>query len=249
MRGVQLFLQPGHFGLELAHPSHRTGCARRAWHRACSGSGPATSPDDAPWRQAARWEVYNPSRRSSRPTSPGCVQRSASSRIRSRYSAVNWRRFGLATTSGSGAGLVPLARALGVSSLRSSTPRARAPTSFNVIDSLSVTIGSHLHRPTVIPRGAGVSSMLAERGGRASPSPASECTHHFRADTVLDGVPRTGYGIKQMVTRWTPPERRARVTGPTSPASILGARATHERARFGRGCGVISHWTEHSRAR
>ena len=36
---------------------------------------------------------------------------------RSRYSAVNWRRFGLATTSGSGAGLAPLARALGVSSL------------------------------------------------------------------------------------------------------------------------------------
>ena len=33
--------------------------------------------------------------------SPGCVQRSASSRIRSRYSAVNWRRSGLATTSGS----------------------------------------------------------------------------------------------------------------------------------------------------
>ena len=46
---------------------------------------------------------------------------------------------------------------LGVSSPRSSTPRARAPISFHVI-------GSHLHRPTAIPRGADVSSMLAERG-------------------------------------------------------------------------------------
>ena len=73
-------------------------------------------------RQAVRCELYNPSRRSSRPTSPRCVQRSTSSRIRSRYSAVNWRRFGLATTSGSGVGLGH--PALGASSLRSSAPRA-----------------------------------------------------------------------------------------------------------------------------
>ena len=61
----------------------------------------------------------------------------------------------------------PLARALGVTSLRSSTPRAGAPISFSVIDSLSVIIGSHLHRPTVIPRGTDVSSMLAERASIA----------------------------------------------------------------------------------
>ena len=73
-------------------------------------------------RQAVRCELYNPSRRSSRPTSPRCVQRSASSRIRSRYCAVNWRRFGLATTSGSGVGLAR--PALGASSLRSAAPRA-----------------------------------------------------------------------------------------------------------------------------
>ena len=114
-------------------------------------------------RQAVRCELYNPSRRSRRPTSPGCVQRSASSRIRSRYSAVNWRRFGLATTSGSGVGLAR--PALGASSLRSSTPRAGTETSFNVIEFLSAIIGFHLHRPTEIPKVAGVSVMLAERGG------------------------------------------------------------------------------------
>ena len=86
---------------------------------------------------------------------------------------MNWRRFGLATTSGSGAGFAPFARALEVEERSDETPRARAPTSFSVIDSLSVTIGSHLHRPTVIPRGAGVSVMLAERGPATSRLAAS----------------------------------------------------------------------------
>ena len=171
VRGVQLVLQASHLRLERAHLRIQRVAFGR--FRAALLRGQLPQRALAPrLRQAVRCELYNPSRRSRRPTSPGCVQRSASSRIRSRYSAVNWRRFGLATTSGSGAGLAPLARALGVSSLRSSTPRARAPISFNAIDSLSVTIGSHLHRPTVIPRatgGAGVSSMLAEsgRGGTA----------------------------------------------------------------------------------
>ena len=139
VRGVQLVLQASHLRLERAH--------LRIQRVAFGRFRAALLRGQLPQRALA----------------PRCVQRSASSRIRSRYPAVNWRRFGLAATSGSGAGLAPLARALGVSSLRSSTPRARASTSFNVIDSLSVTIGSHLHRPTVIPRGAGVSSMLAER--------------------------------------------------------------------------------------
>ena len=127
-------------------------------------------------RQAVRCELYNPSRRSRRPTSPGCVQRSASSRIRSRYSAVNWRRFGLATTSGSGVGLAR--PALGASSLRSSSPRAGTETSFNVIESLSAVIGFHLRRPTEIPKVAGVSVMLAERGRSTSCRPccASGCS-------------------------------------------------------------------------
>ena len=47
--------------------------------------------------------------------------------------------------------------------IRSSTPRAGRQTSFNVIESLSAVIGLHLHRPTVIPKVAGVSVMLAER--------------------------------------------------------------------------------------
>ena len=103
-----------------------------------------------------RCSQSNPSRRSSRATSPGCVQRSASSRIRSRYSAVNWRRFGLAATSGSGGGLAPI--------------------SFNVIDSLAVIIGSHLHRPAVFPRGTDASSMLAERArGTFGTLPTPRC--------------------------------------------------------------------------
>ena len=43
-------------------------------------------------------------------------------------------------------------------------PRAGTVTSFNVIVSLSAVIGFHLHRPTVIPKVARVSVMLAERG-------------------------------------------------------------------------------------
>ena len=55
------------------------------------------------------------------------------------------------------------APALGVEERRDEAPRAGAPISCNVIDSLSAVIGIHLHRPTVIPSGAGVSVMLAER--------------------------------------------------------------------------------------
>ena len=85
---------------------------------------------------------------------------------------------GLGTTSGSGAGFARLARVLGVSSLRSSTPRARALISFNVIDSLAVIIGAHLHRPTVIPKDAGVSVMLAEREAPFQPKRSSPCRPH-----------------------------------------------------------------------
>ena len=66
--------------------------------RNCSGSGPATSPDDARLRQAARWErCTTPSpRRSSRPlkylaglhAEVGLLED-----IARRYSAVNWRPF------------------------------------------------------------------------------------------------------------------------------------------------------------
>lgn len=60
-----------------------------------------------PSRQTVRGEQYNRSRRSNRPTSPGSVQRTASSGTRSRYVAVNWRRVGLAATCEYG-GTIPL---------------------------------------------------------------------------------------------------------------------------------------------
>ena len=127
------------------------------------GLRPCSEPLRRALRHAVRCELYRPSRRSSRPTSPGPVQRSASSRIRSRYSALNWRRVGLATTSGSGAPLDRPAPALGASSLRSSPPRAGACASIPVIESLSSLIAIHLNRPPLIPRVAAVSTMLAER--------------------------------------------------------------------------------------
>ena len=139
--------------------SHPAGCVGRFAPRFFAPT-PAASPCAAPCEPSDA--AVQPLAANRRPTSPGCVQRSASSRIRSRYSAVNWRRFGLATTSGSGVGLTR--PALGASSLRSSTPRAGTETSFNVIESLSAVIGFHLRRPTEIPKVAGVSVMLAERG-------------------------------------------------------------------------------------
>ena len=54
-------------------------------------------------RQFATCELYKPSRRSSAPSSPGRLHASACLRMRSRYSAVNRRRWAFAGTSGSGA--------------------------------------------------------------------------------------------------------------------------------------------------
>ena len=66
-----------------------------------------------------------------------------------------------------GAHLACCLSVLGASSLRSSTPPGAAVASefFHVIETLSAVIGSHLHRPTLIPGGADVSVMLAEREG------------------------------------------------------------------------------------
>ena len=54
-------------------------------------------------RQFATCELYKPSRRSSAPSSPARLHASACLRMRSRYAAVNRRRWAFAGTSGSGA--------------------------------------------------------------------------------------------------------------------------------------------------
>ena len=103
--------------------------------------------------------------RSRRPISPGWMQRSASSRIRNRYSALNRRRVGLATTSGSGARGATAPPALGASSLRSSTPRAGASAPLNIIESL-VQAGPHppsRHRADRCPDGRAVPGVQALR--------------------------------------------------------------------------------------
>src|SRR5207237_9420842 len=69
---------------------------------------PATSPRSASSRQFARLAPYNPSRRSSAPISPLCLQLSAPRNTSSLYSAVNRRRSPLAKTSTSLEDIAPL---------------------------------------------------------------------------------------------------------------------------------------------
>src|SRR2546423_6467859 len=81
-------------------------------------------------RHLTRIEDYNPSRRSNAPMPPCSEAASAFARICCLYAAVNFRRFALATTSGSGrtidAALAPAlpSAALRSASLRSSSLRA-----------------------------------------------------------------------------------------------------------------------------
>ena len=86
--------------------------------------------------------------------------------MRSRYSAVNRRRFGFATTSGSGRAGGALAPALGTSSLRSSPPNAGAGSPFNVIEFLSTAIGSHLPPPYCNSKGCGCLTYVGREGAR-----------------------------------------------------------------------------------
>src|SRR5439155_24807412 len=60
---------------------------------------PASSPRARAARHAVRWDEYNPSRRSSAPTSPGFRHRSASWTTRRLYAAVKRLRSALPTTS------------------------------------------------------------------------------------------------------------------------------------------------------
>ena len=67
-----------------------------------------SDPSRAAFLHADSCELYNPSRRSSRPTSPGSVHPSARSTTDSLYAAVNRRRVGFAVTSVSGrSGTIP----------------------------------------------------------------------------------------------------------------------------------------------
>ena len=74
------------------------------------------------------------------------------------------RRLGLANTSEFGRGDSAPTSVLGASSLRSSNPSTGSGVPSIFIESLATDMSIHLHRPTLIPRGLGVSLMLAERG-------------------------------------------------------------------------------------
>ena len=78
------------------------------------GVSPASVPSSRCCRHVLRCDEYRPSRRSRAPSWPGSVQRSASRRMRSLYSAVNRRRTGFSGTAGSGIGFpLPAAGAPG----------------------------------------------------------------------------------------------------------------------------------------
>ena len=156
MGGVQLLLQPSHFRLEPCTFALR-GLRSAGFHRVCSGSGLEATPHAAPCAPSDGSCADPRGEAAGRAGAALCLLQ-----IRSRYCAVNLRlRLGhdlrvrrWPRVAGSGPG--GLVR-------RSSTPRAGASISCNVIDSLSAACG--LHRPTVIPSGAGVSVRLAERTG------------------------------------------------------------------------------------
>ena len=166
---LQLILQP----IELA-PSARSRFAQQGValgglpNRVCSGSGLLPRPHSRAVLHSVTMGAVQPPLdvRSSRPTSQGCVQLSAlAPESAVRYCAVNLRLFGLATTSGSGVGRASLDSShSGLVAIAARRPRPERPSlAMSSILSLQA-IGIHLHRPTVIPSGAGVSVMLAERG-------------------------------------------------------------------------------------
>lgn len=105
-------------------------------------------------RHSTRWDEYRPSRRNSEPISPGSVARSASSTMASLYSAVNLRRWALATTSvppGGATGRLELAAPpLRAGSLRSPALRSGAANSIMRESPFSFKVPammSHLLRP------------------------------------------------------------------------------------------------------
>ena len=169
MGGVQLLLQPSHFRLKLVHlraEGVALGGLPTAFARGQPLKRPLT-PRPAPFRQmgavqplAAKQPAHLAGLRAAL-----CLLQNPQSILRGELAPLRLghdlrvRRWPRVAGSGPGA-----------SSRRSSTPRAGASISCNVIDSLSAVIGIHLHRPTVISRGAGVSVRLAERVGPKGPA-------------------------------------------------------------------------------
>ena len=143
--------------------SMRTQCSASS-ARHSSGT---TLPGSSSTQRAVFPLLRAPSRRSSRPTSPGRVHRSASSRTRSRYSAVNWRRIGLATISGSGTGR----------SWPPSAPRAAAPACIPVPPgSVSDLIALHLPALHIFHRAPMSRTSWQRRGRSLDFHPLGDCT-------------------------------------------------------------------------
>lgn len=103
-------------------------------------------------RHSTRWDEYSPSRRNSAPIAPGSVAWPASSTMPSLYSAVNLRRWALATTSesetgGAAARLELAAPALREVSLRSPSLRSGAANSIMRESSLSFELPTMMFHP------------------------------------------------------------------------------------------------------
>ena len=85
-------------------------CRRRAFSAACGSAlrsrrldaSPSSSPRSRCRRQFVRYDEYKPSRLSSAPNSPGCVQAYAACKMRNLYAALNLRWVAFGTTSGLG---------------------------------------------------------------------------------------------------------------------------------------------------
>ena len=122
---------------------------------------------------------------------------SASSTIRSRYSAVSWRRVGLATTCGPGARRACPVPALGLSSLRSSPPGAGAPASIHVMGSLSALIAVHLRGPHSF-QGYPVLNDVGREGGGPREAACSA------RKVVAQGTARTDVPVA-LSRRWREP--------------------------------------------
>lgn len=144
--------------------SRRATCAFHFWFSSASGlrvglrprflEKALRAPAARSRRHCTKCDEYRPSRRNSAPICPGPVARPASSTMASLYSAVNLRRWALATTSvpaGSAAGRLELAAPpLRAGSLRSPSLRSEAANSIMWESPLPFkvpTMMSHLSAP------------------------------------------------------------------------------------------------------